>query len=231
MTNDQLHSNTPPQRNGQNPGAGIPFELFLDCVHCGLCTSACPTYTELGDENDGPRGRVYLMRLVTEGKLGVSPRLRQHLELCLDCRACETACPSGIHYGRLIEPFRLTMEQQTETFVQRYDWFRQIVLFRIFPYAERIRWAIAPLRIAQRLGLFDWAERLGLFKLIPGRLGQMITLVGPPIAPGPKLPKFLPAIGRRRARVAFSWAAWPTPCFATRTGPRSASCSRTAATC
>ncbi len=203
MTNDQLHSNTPPQRNGQNPGAGIPFELFLDCVHCGLCTSACPTYTELGDENDGPRGRVYLMRLVTEGKLGVSPRLRQHLELCLDCRACETACPSGIHYGRLIEPFRLTMEQQTETFVQRYDWFRQIVLFRIFPYAERIRWAIAPLRIAQRLGLFDWAERLGLFKLIPGRLGQMITLVGPPIAPGPKLPKFLPAIGRRRARVAF----------------------------
>lgn len=192
-----------PEPNGKNPGAGIPFELFLDCVHCGLCTSACPTYTELGDENDGPRGRVYLMRLVTEGKLGMSPRLRHHLELCLDCRACETACPSGIHYGRLIEPFRLTMEKQSETWAQRLDWFRQIILFRVFPYAERIRWALTPLRIAQKMGLFDWAERLGLFKLIPGRLGQMITLVGPPIPPGPKLPKFLPAIGRRRARVAF----------------------------
>ena len=187
----------------RNPGAGIDFGLFLDCVHCGLCTSACPTYTELGDENDSPRGRIYLMRLVSEGKLGLSPRVRRHLELCLDCRACETACPSGVHYGRLIEPFRLAMEEADQSPAKRYDWFRELILFRLFPYANRIRWAMKTVRLAQRLGLYDMAERLGLLKLIPGRLGRMVTLVGPPLPQGPRLPKFLPGVGRRRARVAF----------------------------
>lgn len=199
--NDLNSSN---RRNQKNPAGAIDFDLFLDCVHCGLCTSSCPTYTELGDENNGPRGRIYLMRMVAEGRMEVNPRLRRHLDLCLDCRACETACPSGVHYGRLIEPFRLTLEEQeSKHLAKRLDWFHHLILLRLFPYANRIRLAMAPVRIAQRLGLYDMAERLGLFKLIPGRLGQMVTLVNPPIPPGPKLPKFLPAIGRRRARVAF----------------------------
>jgi glycolate oxidase iron-sulfur subunit len=192
-----------PAPNGNNPGRGIDFDFFLDCVHCGLCTAACPTYTELGDENDGPRGRIYSMRLVTEGRGEINPRLRRHLDLCLDCRACETACPSGVHYGRLIEPFRLAMEAGHDGGKRRFDLFRQLILLRVFPYAHRIRWAMTPVRLAQRLGLYGWAERLGLFRLVPGRLGQMLTLVGPATAPGPKLPKFLPAVGRRRARVAF----------------------------
>src|SRR5271155_2332859 len=87
--------------------AGIDYELFLDCVHCGLCTSACPTYVETGNENDGPRGRIYLMRALTDGRIELNHEVRRHLDLCLDCRACETACPSGVQYGRLIEPFRL----------------------------------------------------------------------------------------------------------------------------
>jgi glycolate oxidase iron-sulfur subunit len=192
-----------PLASQANPAAGIDFGLFLECVHCGLCTSACPTYTEVGDENDGPRGRIYLMRLVAEGQMPLDERMRRHLDRCLDCRACETACPSGVHYGRLIEPFRLAVEESERSLLKRYDWFRQLVLFRLFPYANRIRWAMTPVRWAQRLGLYGLAERLGIFRLIPGRLGQMVTLVAPPIDPGPKLPKFLPAIGRRRARVAF----------------------------
>src|SRR5260370_12255017 len=88
-------------------GADIDYELFLDCVHCGLCTASCPTYVELGTEMDSPRGRIYLMRAVTDGRLQASdPEVRRHLDLCLDCRACESACPSGVQYGRLIEPFR-----------------------------------------------------------------------------------------------------------------------------
>jgi glycolate oxidase iron-sulfur subunit len=189
--------------NGRNPGADLDYELFLDCVHCGLCTAACPTYTELGDENDGPRGRIYLMRLITDGQLPVTGRVEKHLQLCLDCRACETACPSGVHYGRLIEPFRLAMEENAAVGLHRFDWFRELILFRVFPYAARLRLLTAPVRILQRLGIYGLAERLGLFRLIPGRLGAMATLLPRLTQGGPKLPPFLPAVGRRRARVAF----------------------------
>ena len=177
-----------------SPGAGIDYQVFLRCIHCGLCTSTCPTFAELADENDGPRGRIRLMRLVTDGRSGLTDRMRRHLELCLDCRSCETACPSGVRYGRLIEPFRLAVEESDQSLRKRWDWFRELILFRLFPYANRIRLAMKPVRLAQRLGLF---------KLVPGRLGQMVTLVGPPVDGGPSLPRFLPAVGRRRARVAF----------------------------
>jgi glycolate oxidase iron-sulfur subunit len=186
----------------ENPARRIDPGLFLDCVHCGLCTSACPTYTELGDENEGPRGRIYLMRQVAEEKMLPGPRLRKHLDLCLDCRACETACPSGVQYGRLIEPFRLALEEGDGP-AHRWDWFRQLILLRLFPYADRIRLAMTPVRLLQRFGIYGLAERLGLFGLIPGRLGQMATLVNPPVRSGRRLPRFLPAQGRRRARVAF----------------------------
>src|SRR6516164_1909908 len=91
--------------------AGIDYELFLDCVHCGLCTSACPTYVELGTEMDSPRGRIYLMRAVTDGRVDLNADVRRHLDLCLDCRGCESACPSGVQYGKLVEPFRVYMSQ------------------------------------------------------------------------------------------------------------------------
>src|SRR5438552_10506891 len=92
--------------------AKIDYELFLDCVHCGLCTSACPTYLELGTEADSPRGRIYLMRAVTDGRLPLGDEVRRHLDLCLNCRACESACPSGVQYGRLIESFRIGLAKQ-----------------------------------------------------------------------------------------------------------------------
>src|SRR5687767_12750816 len=111
MTEPTANATTP----AANPGAALDYELLLDCVHCGLCTAACPTYVETGDENDSPRGRIYLMRGVTDGKLELNDRVRRHLELCLDCRACETACPSGVQYGKLIEPFRIAMDSSSET--------------------------------------------------------------------------------------------------------------------
>src|SRR5262245_54449993 len=186
-----------------NPGAGIDYKYFLDCVHCGLCTASCPTYVETGNENDGPRGRIYLMRAVTDGRLALNHEVRRHLELCLDCRACETACPSGVQYGKLIEPFRVAMERTGEGEAKSSDWFHRWVLFGIFPYRARMRRLLWPARLAQRLGLDQLAEATGLTRLLPGRLRQLVQMLPPLGTDGPPLPEFLPAKGPKRARVAL----------------------------
>jgi glycolate oxidase iron-sulfur subunit len=188
------------------PGAGIDYELFLDCVHCGLCTASCPTYVETGNENDSPRGRIYLMRAVRDERLELNHEVRRHLELCLDCRACETACPSGVQYGKLIEPFRVSMEQPAAAGLQKTktdDWFHRYILFGLFPYPDKLRQSLRPARIAQRLGLDKLLINTGLWKLLPPRLGRLVTLLPKLEKPSPPLPEFLVATGRRRARVAL----------------------------
>ncbi len=185
-----------------NPGQALDYELLLDCVHCGLCTSACPTYVETGDENESPRGRIYLMRGVTDGKLDLNDRVRRHLELCLDCRACETACPSGVQYGKLIEPFRVAMESAGEE-ARRDDWFHRRILFGLFPYSRKLRRAMLPARIAQRIGLLKLLQASRLTRLLPVQLRRMVDMLPPSHRHEAKLPEFLPAIGRRRATVAL----------------------------
>ena len=89
----------------------IDYRNYQECVHCGLCTASCPTYVETANENDSPRGRIYLMRAVTGRSSDGRARRGRHLELCLDCRACESACPSGVRYGTLIEPFKIALQK------------------------------------------------------------------------------------------------------------------------
>jgi glycolate oxidase iron-sulfur subunit len=187
-----------------NPGAALNYELLQSCVHCGLCTSACPTYVETGDENESPRGRIYLMRGVTDGRLELNDRVRRHLELCLDCRACETACPSGVQYGKLIEPFRAAMTNGGSSApIKNNDWFHRHILFGMFPYAKKLRRALLPARIAQRTGLLRLLEVSRLTRLLPMQLQRMLQMLPPPRRDEGPLPEFLPAAGRRRATVAL----------------------------
>ena len=190
-------------RQADATGSRIDYQLFLDCVHCGLCTAACPTYVELGTEMDSPRGRIYLMRSVTDGRLALDGDVRRHLDLCLDCRACESACPSGVQYGRLIEPFRIDMAERFggEAASPLPRWLRW-VLFHVFPYRHRARMALWPARIAQTLRLDRWMERLGLVRLLPRRLRTMQAML-PRLGQRKPIPTFLPAYGRRRATVAL----------------------------
>jgi glycolate oxidase iron-sulfur subunit len=186
-------------------GSGIEYQRFLDCVHCGLCTASCPTYLETGNENDSPRGRIYLMRAVTDGRLELTDSVRGHLDLCLDCRSCESACPSGVQYGRLIEPFRIEMQQRdrAKSGGASQDWFHRWILYGLFPFPQRLRFALAPARLMQALGLDRMADKLGITKLLPERLQRMQRLL-PPLKSGePPLPEFLPAKGQKRARVAL----------------------------
>jgi glycolate oxidase iron-sulfur subunit len=189
-----------------SPGAALEYDLLLDCVHCGLCTSACPTYVETGNENDSPRGRIYLMRAVTDGRLELSSHVERHLELCLDCRACETACPSGVQYGRLIEPFRVAMAAAGEAdrdAGKREDWFHRRILFGLLPYRDKLRRALWPARVAQRLGVIGILRATRIMRVLPANLQRMIDMLPPPARNEGPLPEFLPAIGKRRATVAL----------------------------
>lgn len=146
----------------QGSPAEQPFDYYNNCVHCGLCLSTCPTYAELGDENDSPRGRIYLMQAIEQGRAQPSPRIQHHLDLCLDCRACETVCPSGVQYGALIERYRTTINgdiyRDKGAVRQLIDW----MLFSVLPYPRRTRWLLRLTRLLQRLRLFDLLRRTPL---------------------------------------------------------------------
>jgi glycolate dehydrogenase iron-sulfur subunit len=181
----------------------IEYRRFQECIHCGLCTASCPTFLETGNENDGPRGRIYLMRAVVDGRLAMSEDVAGHLELCLDCRACETACPSGVKYGQMIEPFKVAIARMT-SLPSPSSWLQRAILHHLFPYAGRVRFALAPARLFQRIGLIDAMDRIGLTRLLPPTLRRMQDLLPARMQkPRSELPEILPPIGPKRATVAL----------------------------
>jgi glycolate oxidase iron-sulfur subunit len=144
--------------------ATVNAPVFLDeakslaCIHCGLCLSSCPTYLETGNENDSPRGRIYQMRAVSEGRLSLDPATVRHFDLCLGCRACEAACPSGVQYGALLEETREHVEQRhPRGFLDRF--IRRVMVERIFPNRRATQLALAPAVLTKRLGLDRWLPR------------------------------------------------------------------------
>ena len=122
-------------------------DILRSCVHCGFCTATCPTYQLLGDELDGPRGRIYLIKQILEGN-AVSEKTQTHLDRCLTCRSCETTCPSGVQYGRLIDIGRELVEKKVIR--DPLSRFKRYALRKIIPYPERFSALLAVRRLLNR---------------------------------------------------------------------------------
>ena len=149
--------------------------LIDDCVHCGFCLPACPTYALWGEEMDSPRGRIYMMKKAAAGEAPLDRRFQQHMDNCLGCMACMTACPSGVQYDKLIEDTRSQMERNIPR-TPSDSLFRKM-LFAIFPYANRLRLLALPLLIYQRSGLQKLVRATALLRLIPKQLASMEVLL------------------------------------------------------
>jgi glycolate oxidase iron-sulfur subunit len=180
-----------------------PKQFDLDrCVHCGLCLNACPTYRELGLEMDSPRGRVYQMVQVANGA-PITPSYEEHIGLCLACRGCESACPSGVPYGRMVEDARYQIEAQVKR-GRAATWLRGLVFHRVLPSPRALAIAGTMLYLYERMGLKALMRVLASVKLA-GRLGEIAQLA--PSADPPfffdQVGKTFPAEGVQRYRVAF----------------------------
>jgi glycolate oxidase iron-sulfur subunit len=159
----------------------VDYELLFDCVHCGLCLEACPTYIVTRAEMDSPRGRIYLMKSLAESGLELDGDAVRHLDLCLGCRGCETACPSGVHYGRLIEDARAYVERHHQR--GPLDRLRRALISAVFPYPNRLRAMLAPLALAERLHL-----RGAIEAILPKSLREWLELLPPLVRRGQRTP-------------------------------------------
>src|SRR5436190_5092744 len=181
---------------------GLSVEGVNQCVHCGLCLASCPTFAELGTEMDSPRGRIFLIKSLAEGRIGLSDSTVEHLSLCLDCRACETVCPAGVPYGRLIEAAKAEIEHQRPGGVLRRG-FRWLNFGLLLGRPRVLRAAALGLRVYQASGLQALVRRSGLARLLPGTLPAWEALLPSLPADRAPLPALTPAVGTRRARVAM----------------------------
>ncbi|MGZ8456069.1 MAG: heterodisulfide reductase-related iron-sulfur binding cluster, partial [Gemmatirosa sp.] len=162
------------------------------CVHCGFCLQACPTYVNLQDENDSPRGRIQLMREVLEGSLAVDdPDVQTHIDRCLGCRACETACPSGVPYGQLLEATRATLAEGRP---------RPLVARLILGTFAR-GWLLAIVLLGARVLRATGIPRL-LARLVRGRLGFAMAMLDS-TRPAVRLRRWRPRGDGARERVAL----------------------------
>ena len=183
-----------------------PRQFDLDrCVHCGLCLNACPTYRELGLEMDSPRGRIYQMVQVAEGA-PITPSYLEHIGLCLACRGCESACPSGVPYGRMVEDARAEIEAHAQRGRLARRLPRRFVFGHLLQSRALLTVAGTLLYLYEASGLKTLVRALGLLKLL-GRLGELAQL-----APSADPPFFFSQIGQTfpaEGAAGTAWRFWP----------------------
>lgn len=176
--------------------------IIDDCVHCGFCLSACPTYLETGNELDSPRGRIYLIKSVMEEKIPLGSNVVKHLDKCLGCLACETACPSGVKYRHLIESSRSQIERNytRSLFDKLFRWF----IFKLFPYQNRLSLILPLLYLYNKSGLRRLVAFTGVMKQISKDLHRMEQIIpSPDTIKTIKYPEVIPSRNETKHRVAF----------------------------
>jgi glycolate oxidase iron-sulfur subunit len=152
-------------------------EKLLACIHCGLCLEACPTYVATGDENDGPRGRIYLMRAVAEGRLPIeSPAFERHIDRCLGCRACEPVCPAGVEYGQLLEGARADLLKKSNRSGFTHGLLR-FVLKHVWLSSARLRFVFRLGRLTRDSGFAKLLLKSKLPKLLSRQVEFGLTLL------------------------------------------------------
>ncbi len=175
------------------PERFLDYDKSLACIHCGLCLSSCPTYLETGNENDSPRGRLYLMRALQDGRLALNAAPVRHIDRCLGCRACEVACPSGVQYGALLEATRDHIEKHHRRSLWQ-TFLRRVAIEQVFPFPWRLKLALLPVKLLRLMR----AE-----SLLPKFARESMALV-PEQWQKVVLPELSPAIaGPKRGRVGF----------------------------
>jgi glycolate oxidase iron-sulfur subunit len=173
-------------------------ELIDQCVHCGFCLPVCPTYVLWGSEADSPRGRIYLMKMASEGAAAMTPEWVEHIDACLGCVACMVACPSGVDYGKLIESTRAQVERHhTRSTAEK---LHRKMMFGLFPRPDRLRMVRPLLAFYQKSGLQELVRKSGVLKLLPPRLAAMEALA-PPVGKKYRIPEVTPAKGEKRMRT------------------------------
>ncbi len=182
---------------------GPTFKTLVNqCIHCGLCLQACPTYNVFGTEMDAPRGRIALMRAASEGRITLqdfNDSFTLHMNLCLSCLACQTACPSGVKYGALIETTKFTIERhRTPGAVERFV--RWVGFQQMMPHLGRLKLMARLMWVYEKIGLQGLVRRLNL---LPRPLRAMEAIL-PPIVPSYRdYSRPAPALGEKRGTVAF----------------------------
>jgi glycolate oxidase iron-sulfur subunit len=172
--------------------------LIGQCVHCGFCLPACPTYALWGNEMDSPRGRIYLMKMASDGATEMTDKWVQHIDSCLGCMSCMTACPSGVDYAKLIEATRAQIERRhpRSTAERLHRW----MIFNTFPEVGRLRVLRPLLRLYQLSGLQSLVRDSGLLKLLPKQLRAMEALM-PKLGARATIAPVTPPQGAKRKRV------------------------------
>ena len=182
-------------------GMGPSDEDLYKCVHCGFCLQACPTYVETGLETESPRGRIALMKAVRSGRIGITPSVLEHWELCIQCRACEAACPSGVPYGRMIEATMAeTARQRSPSLVSRA--MSNIALNHVLPHQRRLSMAVGGARLYRKSGLHAAVRKLRLLRPLSRTLSDLHdSLPNISAFPFSARGQEIPALGEKRARV------------------------------